>query len=205
MSHFVEKSINEFLTQLSSDSPTPGGGTTAALAGAISSSLLEMAVRISLKKNPESTALSRVIGITPQWKETLFRLMDADSEAFDQVMAAFKMPKETEEEKKVRSEAIQRALKKAAEVPWQTAEVCFNILQTSCQIKEEINPNTLSDFLTSGLLAFSGLEGALFNVEINLSSIKDEEYKNSLSNKVEELRSEAIKLKDEILEKRKEL
>lgn len=184
---FKELQIHEFLNLLSSDSPTPGGGTVSALAGALSASLLEMVCSITLKKS-DSEELKAVKEKARKWSEELSELMDLDSEAFDEVISSFSLPKNTEEEKEIRSKKIQDALKKASEIPLKTALLCFSIFNELKNVENRINPNVMSDWKVAKNLALSGLLGGLSNVEINLPSIKDEEFKRKMMEEVKTLK-----------------
>lgn len=119
--------------------------------------------------------------------ENLNKIIDEDSKAFDGVMEAFKLPKGTEEEKKVRSNAIQEGYKKALEVPLRCARECHRVLELQGVFADYGNVNAITDVGVGTLLAYAGLEGSLFNVIINLKSIKDEEYKKDIENKVNSL------------------
>ncbi len=184
---FKEMKIEEFLSLLSSDSPTPGGGTVSAFAGALSSSLFQMVCAITLKKS-DSEEIKALQENAKKWEKELTELMDLDSEAFDDVISAFSLPKNTEEEKEFRSKRIQDALKKASDVPLRTAKLCNLILDELLKIKEKINPNVMSDWKVAKNLAFSGLLGGISNVEINLPSIKDEEFKGKMFDEIKRLK-----------------
>jgi formiminotetrahydrofolate cyclodeaminase len=110
------------------------------------------------------------------------------------VMAAFKMPKATDEEKEARSEAIQEALKEAAELPYETALLCLDVMNMAFDMLKAGNKNAASDASVSGLLGYAALNGALYNVKINLNSIKDAEYVSEMKKKVEGLISESEEL-----------
>ena len=131
--------------------------------------------------------------------EDLSNIVDEDTKAFDKVMIAFKLPKETDEEKTARSEAIQDGYKKAIEVPLRCAEKCLKVLELQDVFANYGNINAITDVGVGTLLAYSGLEGALFNVSINLSSIKDENYKKETEEKVNKILENGKELKEELL------
>ena len=131
--------------------------------------------------------------------EDLANDVDKDTNAFDKVMEAFKMPKDTDEEKKSRSQAIQEGYKVALEVPLKCAEKCHRVLELQDVFARYGNVNAVTDIGVGILLAYSGLEGALLNVTINLGSIKDEEYKQVISQKVSRLLSSAKDIKEKSL------
>lgn len=192
---FREMQINEFLNLLSSDSPTPGGGTVSALAGALSSALFQMVCTITLKKS-DSEDLKSLRDKARKWEDEFSELMDLDSEAFDEVISAFSLPKTTEEEKEFRSKKIQDAFKKASEIPLKTANLCYSILEELTNIEKKINPNVMSDWKVAKNLAIAGVLGGISNVEINLPSIKDEGFKEKMMKQINSLK-ENIKNKIE--------
>ncbi|MGQ9618304.1 MAG: cyclodeaminase/cyclohydrolase family protein [Candidatus Aminicenantia bacterium] len=194
---FKEMEIEEFLNVLSSESPTPGGGTVSALCGVLSSSLLQMVCSITLKKS-DSEELKNLKEKAGAWKNALSELMDLDSKAFDEVISAFSLPKGSEEEKEIRAKKIQAAFKNASEVPLKTAKTCNEILSELNKIKEKINPNVMSDWKVSNILAFAGTLGGISNVEINLSSIKDEDFKNTMNKELEKLKNSLKEALNEI-------
>lgn len=185
---FVHHRIADFCQKLASSDPTPGGGTAAALAGLLSASLLEMILRLSLKKRPDSELLAGTLDSVPSARDALSDLMDHDSAAYDSVMAAFRLPKSTDEEKATRSAAIQKASIEAARVPMRTARACAELLDRLDSVSPEIMDAARSDWSVARELARTGLAGAIANVEINLPSIKDAAV-------AEELRAEAAGLR----------
>lgn len=195
---FKDLKIQEFLSLLSSDSPTPGGGTVSALAGALSSALFQMICSITLKKS-DSEELKIIKENAKNWEEELTELMDLDSEAFNEVISAFSLPKNTDEEKETRSKKIQSALKKASEVPLKTAKLCNLIFRELKNIKGKINPNVMSDWKVAKTLAFSGILGGISNVEINLPSIKDEAFKEKMMDEIKKLKEIIEESIDDIL------
>ncbi len=190
--------IEDFLTLLSSDSPTPGGGTVSAFAGALGSALFQMICSITLKKS-DTEELKVLREMAKNWEMELKELMDLDSEAFDEVISAFSLPKNTDEEKEIRSARIQEAFKKASEVPLKTAKLCNIILNELENIKGKINPNVMSDWKVANFMALSGMLGGISNVEINLPSIKDEEFKAKIMNEIENLKENVKEKIDGIL------
>lgn len=172
----VEKTVSQFISELASDSPAPGGGSTAALAGALAGALTAMVCRLTVKtaKYAEVHEATQVIldkarGLT----EKLSACIDEDTEAFNAVMAAFKMPKESEEQNAVRMTAVQEATKEATLLPLRVAELCLELMALADKTLTIGNINAASDAAVAGLLANAGLKGALYNVRINLPGIKD--------------------------------
>ena len=185
----VEKKITEFMDELSSNSPAPGGGSVSALCGALAASLECMVCNLTIGKEKYAAVEEEMVAIRKDaeaLKTALLKLIDEDTKAFNGVMEAFKMPKETEEQKQERRTAIQQAYKGAASVPLKTADTCYNVLKLTKRIAEVGNPNSITDVGVAALCAHTGLRGAILNVKINLSGIKDEEFNNSALSKIEE-------------------
>lgn len=191
-------SMDDFLKRLSSDSATPGGGSVSAYAGAMAGALVAMVGTLTQSKTkPEGDEFDGMEVLIEQGHaiaQTLSEAVDRDSQAFDAVMAAYKLPKTTDEEKAKRSQAIQDATKGAAEVPLEVAHECLAAAELALVALERGNANCASDAGVAGILALAGLEGAILNVAINLGGIKDAEWAN-------EKRAECEKL----LERRREL
>lgn len=204
---FIDKSLKQFALDTKSSDPTPGGGSVSAYAGTMSSALTSMVGGLTFSKKdylelPEEAR--NEMETNSKELELLFEdlasIVDEDSSAFDKVMEAFKMPKETDEDKKARSQAIQDGYKIALQVPLSCAEKCYRLLELQDVFTKYGNVNAITDIGVGVLLAYSGLEGALLNVTINLGSIKDEEYKKVISAKTSSLLSSAKELKEKSLE-----
>ena len=188
---FSEKKISEFLNQLSSDTPTPGGGTVAALTGALAASLVSMVASLTVgrKKYQGYDALyEETIGKMKQLSEQFQDLMDEDAKAFDGVMVALKMPKKTDEEKKKRKEMLQEGFKKATNSPVKTAEAIVKVSGYAKEMVKHGNKNAVSDAYCAIELCKAAFNMAMENVDINLSSIKDEVYRKKITVRCEELR-----------------
>ena len=128
----------------------------------------------------------------------LVTLVDVDTDVFNEVMAAFKLPKNTDEQKTARSQAIQAAYKKAADVPMEVAELCLEILKLCPAIARRGNPNSLSDSGVASQMAYAGLESAIMNVRINISAIKDMAYVSAAQEKCANLLPEGVKIKEQV-------
>lgn len=203
---FIDKSLTQYALDTKSSDPTPGGGSVSAYAGTLSSALTSMVGGLTFSKKSYlelsedvRTAMEANAKELEQLFKDLSSIVDEDTNAFDKVMEAFKMPKLTEEEKKTRSQAIQDGYKIALEVPLRCAEKCHRVLELQEIFAKYGNVNAITDIGVGVLLAYSGLEGALLNVTINLGSIKDEEYKKTISEKVACLLSSAKRLKEKSL------
>lgn len=199
-----ELSISDFAAKLASAEPAPGGGSAAALCGLMGTSLLEMTINLSLGR-PEFARESDVLA--EKQKELarvhieLQLLIDRDAQAFRGVMAAYQMPKQTEESKKLRLQAIQDAFRQAAEIPLETARVTLESLEIARFLCGRVNPHVVSDLAVGALACHSGLVGALLNTAINLPSLKDETLVKGLYGQVHLLRTAADDLLADIRQK----
>ncbi len=171
-----DKRIQLFLEELASSSATPGGGSAAALAGAMGAGLVGMVCRLTIGRKRFADVEDELRGVLNEAEALRLRLTDlaeADTQAFDQVMAAYRLPKETPTEQAVRQTGIQSALQGATLVPLETARACRAVVNLADQVIEKINPNALGDAGAAVLLAEAGLKGAQLNVAINLTAIQD--------------------------------
>lgn len=175
----IHMKITDFLEELGSNSPAPGGGSISALAGALGGALTAMVCRLTVDNSKYievQDEIKAMLAEADQLSDLLARCVDADTEAFNKVMAAYKLPKTTDAEKSDRSEAIQKAMQHAADLPLSVAECCVKVLAMSGRVLTIGNANAASDAAVAGLMAHAGLHGALYNVKINLGSIKDEKF-----------------------------
>lgn len=177
---FNDVKIGDFMNSLASVEPVPGGGSAGALGGAMGAALVIMALRISFKKSGLTEEAESFISRLENDRIALEKLADFDSEAYASVMKAFGMPKESEEDKSARREAIQSALKHAAEIPMKTAESCFRVMNSSFEAFGLCGDSCFSDAASGFCFARTGFQCALFNVDINLSSIKDDDFVKSM-------------------------
>jgi formiminotetrahydrofolate cyclodeaminase len=171
-----DKRVQVLLEELAGSSATPGGGSAAALAGAMGAALVSMVCRLTIGKKRYADVEDELCGVletAEALRVRLTSLADADTEAFDQVMAAYRLPKETREEQAARQASIQAALQGATQVPLETARACATIVKLAAQVIDKINPNTLSDAGAAALLADAGLKGARLNVAINSGAMDD--------------------------------
>ncbi len=176
----TKQSLESFVDAVASDAPAPGGGSVAALSAALGASLLCMAIRISAKKQPDD-ALKALLPQLEKEKDRLVQLVDEDAAAFNQVMAAFALPKNTEDEKNKRAAAIQTAFQHAASVPLETMQCALRVLEAGQTVAQLSSPNVASDVGTGTQMAYAGLQGAGYNVKINLAAIKDDDFKSDAS------------------------
>lgn len=195
-------SVTEFAAVTASDAPAPGGGSVSALAGGLAAALGEMVARLTVNREKYAASqddMEQIIARFPAVREKLMTAVDEDSKAFDQYMAALALPKTTDEEKAVRSAAMQEGLKTAARVPLEVArtiDTLFPYLEKAVTIG---NPNAVTDALVGTMLARTGVLGALFNVRVNLASIKDEAFVAELSAETDRLKQRAVAWEEKIL------
>lgn len=199
----TDKTSKEFLTELASSAPTPGGGGAAAMAGALAAALASMVANLTLGKEkfaaqePEIKALLEQAETT---RQELLALVEADAAVFGSFMSCYKLPKNTEEEKAARTQAIRKAAKGAAEVPLNIARASAKVLRIAKRIVEIGNPGVVTDGACSALLARAALRCAVYNVVINLGLTKDEEYNTTISQELEQLKQEALSLENSTLQ-----
>ena len=197
----VDLSLTEFAQVLGSDAPAPGGGSAAALSAANGISLTKMVCELTLgkKKYAEFEAeIAQVHAESARLQESLLAAIDKDTEAFNLVSAVFDMPKETEEDKAARREAMQQALKEATQSPYGMMEDILTALQTTQKAVGKSNTNAASDLGVAALNLKAGLQGAWLNVLINLSGVKDEAFVADYRSKGEGLLQKGCSLADEI-------
>lgn len=194
----------EFVEELSTNSPAPGGGSVSALAGALGAALSSMVAALSHEKKelldlkPEMDE----IGIEAQnIKDRLSFLVDEDTNAFNKVMDANRLSATNDEEQIAKNQAIEIANKYAIEIPLETAKKCFRVIELADKLVEKGNPNSVSDAGVAAEVALAGVSGACMNVLINLSSVEDNSYCDDMRNKVEDIMEKAESLQKVVFEK----
>lgn len=184
--NFKSMNLEEFSKELASNSPAPGGGSCAALAGALAASLASMVARLTVgRKKYEASweSMENVLARGDEAAAALLDLVEKDSQSYDQVTEAFKLPKETDEEKAARSKAVQEAFKGAAQTPLDTLETVAGLTTIVKDALEKGNPNCITDAGVAAQLIRAAAMGAAYNVRINIGSIKDEAFVNQLTEK----------------------
>ncbi len=182
--------VENFIKELASDSPAPGGGSVACVNGALGAALGAMVARLTIGKEKYADVEALFKENLPkldQLHQELTDLIDEDANAFNGVMAAFKLPKDTEEAKIKRSAKIQEEYKNAALVPMKTVRTCNEVFKILLDFGMKGNKNAASDIAVGVLNAVSGIKSAALNVEINLPSIKDEEFKKNMKTELVEI------------------
>lgn len=198
----VDMKVTAFLDELKSDSPAPGGGSISALAGALGAGLSMMVSGLTEGNAKYESAQSELVLLKPQLEGCIQRLttcVDEDTAMFNKVMDAYRLPKSTDEEKAQRSAAIQLALKGAAELPLEVANLCKNVLVLSKRMLQIGNTNAASDAAVAGQMAHAGMWGAIYNVRINLGTIKDTVFVEDMKCKVANILAEADVAMQEML------
>jgi len=201
-----QKTVREFINELGSNSPAPGGGSVAALGASLASALGAMVFNLTVGKkayneysDEDKMLVNKNLEQCLEQKDKFLELMNKDTEAFLILMSAFKLPKETEEEKKVRSLKIKEGNQKALEIPLTVAEESYKIYEYIRIAAILGNKNAISDAGVSALMLQASIESAILNVKINLSSIKDEAYKEEIKTRCNELVEQGRLKRDEIL------
>jgi formiminotetrahydrofolate cyclodeaminase len=182
--------VTEFLDALTSPAPTPGGGSAAALAGAMGAALLAMVAGMPKTKSGSPDERAALDGVKPRLmtlRATLTDLIDRDAAAYDTVVAAFKLPKASDEDKAARRIAIQAATRLATDVPLETMRACVEVMRLAETVAANGNPNAASDAKVGAALARTGLVAAKENVEINLSGLADAAAVAAIRGEVERL------------------
>ncbi|MCD6595915.1 cyclodeaminase/cyclohydrolase family protein [bacterium] len=199
----LKQAVENFLDDLSSKSPTPGGGSVAALSGATAAALVSMVCNLSIgKKSCESNKdeLEQILAHSEKLRELFSELIDQDVEAFDDVMNAFRMSKNDDEEKLLRNEALNHSLQKATYVPIRTMEHGAEILTLAHRVAQICNRNVISDAGVAAIMAESAVHSAYFNVAINLENIDEQEFVDRIENKTEQIMDDIEGLADETIE-----
>jgi glutamate formiminotransferase/formiminotetrahydrofolate cyclodeaminase len=190
----LKMNLREFCNETLSDSPAPGGGSVAALMGALGASLGGMVANLSAGKRGWDDTLEyfsdRAVK-AQQLKDELLSLVDEDTAAFNKVMDAFALPKESADEKSARSAAIEQATKHAAEIPFKAMETAFKSYQLLSEMADKGNPASISDVGVGALATRACIEGAAMNVRINLAGLKDEKFKSAFVEKVRKISADS--------------
>ncbi len=195
--------VKGFADETLRESPAPGGGSVAAYMGALGAALGTMVANLSAHKpgwDDRWEEFSRWADKGVELEAELLHLVDEDTEAFNRIMAAFGMPKNTDEDKRLRSEAIQKATLFAAQVPLETMKASFKAFEICKAMAETGNPNSVSDAGVGALAARAAVLGAGLNVKINASSLKDKAQAEALINEANNLMADADKAEREVME-----
>jgi len=199
----VSMTLIDFADETASESPAPGGGSISAYVGSLGASLATMVANLSSHKkgwDDKWEEFSAWAEKGQKYKDELLYLVDKDTAAFNRIMAAFGLPKATDEEKKIRTQAIQDATKFAIEIPFKVMQASFESMQLIKAMAEIGNPNSVSDAGVGALCARSAVMGAFMNVRINAAGYEDKNYVNDIVAKGKKIENDTIALEKEILE-----
>ncbi|HEX7344213.1 MAG TPA: cyclodeaminase/cyclohydrolase family protein [bacterium] len=173
----IENSLKDFIAQTASSSPAPGGGSASALAGALGTALAEMVINLTVGKKKYADVSEELAALLPKLsaiRQELCTAVDRDTEAFNEVMTARSLPKETEEQIKARQAAIQEATIGATRVPLSVMQASLMAMQMTLTVARKGNRNSISDAGVAALLLSSAIDGAALNVRINLPGLPDD-------------------------------
>ena len=199
---YVEGTVESYLNKLAGADPEPGGGSAAALVGALGAALVSMVTNLTLDKEKFAAVQDDVAELKKKsetLRAELEELVTLDALAYREVAAAMKMPKDTDEQKEQRRQVMQVALKGAAEVPLKVAEAAVEVARLSLPAAEKGNPNAVSDAGVAVLLADAAAHSAALNARINLVWIEDEDVKRGTWARIEAILSETGRMRDVVL------
>lgn len=199
---YAQASIEAYLGKLAGADPEPGGGSVAALVGALGAGLVTMVCDLTLGKEKFAAVQESVAGIRSQaetLRAELTKLITADADAYAQVAAAMKLPRDTEEQKSERARLLQAALKGAAAVPLRVAEAAGEVARLTLPAAEQGNPNAVSDAGVAVLLADAAAQSAALNVKINLGWIEDKDFNEDAWTRVQAVLSAAAGLREQVM------
>lgn len=198
---YLEQPIKKYLDDLSAKLPAPGGGSVAALTGALSASLISMVCNFTIG-NPKFASSQEesggILSSVNEIKLEMSKLIDEDVKAYSKLSLVLKLPKDTGEQKTSREIAVQRALKEAMEIPLRIARLSYALIEKSNRLLEMGNPGLITDTGMAAILACSAMESARLNVEINLAGIKDEILKTKIRSELNSLIEKGRQLTDEV-------
>jgi formiminotetrahydrofolate cyclodeaminase len=203
MTDFGKLRVEEFLAALGSQEPAPGGGTAAAVSGAMGAALVEMVAALTLAREKFADvhpAMRMIAETASAARVEMLCLAREDALAYEAVVAARRLPKQNEAENAARSRAIAEANRLATEVPMRTARAAARLLAALPELVEKGNPGAVSDTGTAALLLEACAEGALLNVGINLPGVKDTAFVGQMQKETADLREQAQRLRSRVLE-----
>jgi methenyltetrahydrofolate cyclohydrolase len=186
----IDRSVRDLLSAFAAPDPTPGGGSAAALASSVGASLLAMVAglpRTRSNSDEDRAALQGATAALTGLRQRLAEAIETDAAAYDQVVAAYKLPKATDDETRVRKAAIQRALRAATDVPLGVMRLAVEALTQAAVVAAHGHPGAASDVGVAAALLRAGREGARLNVETNLGSIAERAYVEAVTSEVERL------------------
>jgi formiminotetrahydrofolate cyclodeaminase len=204
----VDLSLRDFVSKVDSAQPAPGGGSVSAVASSLGSALLRMVGHLTIPKKkfqkldtPIQEALIKTHEAIKGLEVKLLDLVDRDTDAFNAIMSAYRMPKDSEQAIKKRNKAVEQATIKAIEVPESIASIALEALNKVDLLIHYGNQFALSDIGVGILLLYAGMEGALLNMKINLANLNDEALKSSYMGSIKKMLKEGILLRNQLLDK----
>jgi formiminotetrahydrofolate cyclodeaminase len=200
---FENHTLEQFIGKTAAPDAVPGGGSVSALAGALAAALAAMVAGLTLTKEAFSTVapqMERLRRDAAELQSKLLVAVDRDSESYQAVLTAFRLPKSTDAETRVRADAIQTAVKGACHVPLQVAEMAVQVAGLAVQAARDGNPQLMTDAGVSVLLARAAGLGALMNVRINLAAVNDADRVAQMDQAIQQIKGQLIEKEREILE-----
>jgi glutamate formiminotransferase/formiminotetrahydrofolate cyclodeaminase len=203
----VEASLKDFLKELASEAPAPGGGSVSALAGALACALCVMVTKLTLGKDRYQDMWEDMEWVGRKANDlcdSMLNLVDKDTEAYNQVIAALRLPRDDDTQKATRQKALQKATKRAALVPMQTLKNVAGVVDLVKKVVERGNPNCITDAGVAARLAYAAAMGAVYNIRINLLGISDKNFSTRLEKEMNGLLKEitqAVEKSVELVEK----
>jgi glutamate formiminotransferase/formiminotetrahydrofolate cyclodeaminase len=198
----IDMSLNEFGDELSKNSVAPGGGSVSALVGNLGSALISMVAALTFEKKgfEDSRKKMELSGAKAQLiKKKLASFIDDDTNAFNEVIEASRLPDSNNNEKKEKDLALLQANKKAINIPLEVSRLSFDVLELSCELINDINPNSISDLAVASEVSFAALRGAILNIYINMNEVKsDKQFADNILKEVDAMLNKAAELKDKI-------
>ena len=195
--------LKQFLEKTAANEALPGGGSSSALNGAIASALTGMMANLTIGKKNYTDVEGQMRKVVEEMKENRLLFIndiDRDADAYSLVMEAYKLPKETDEQKRLRGEKIQEAMKVASLVPMEVAERGYSMLDTIIETIRKGNKNAVTDGMVGLMACRTGVMGALFNVRINLAGINESAFVEGLSEKCDRIEKEILAKEREMIE-----
>jgi len=201
---YRNEQLEKYLKDAASGTPTPGGGSVAALVGALATTMSSMPANFTIgreKFKQYDAQLKKILEECEKSRETLLSLMEEDIKVYGEVGRAYALPKSTENEKKIRSEAVQKATIIAMEVPLKVTICCLYVLELTRELVDIANPNLISDVGVAGFLADAAFQCAKLNVDINLATIKNTGLVEKVQNELNQAETKAKTFFKEIQER----
>ena len=201
---YIDRPLKDYIDDAASNSPTPGGGSVSALVGALGSTMAQMAANFTVGKEKFKDVEDEVKELLARCEDACLRLLDLmeeDIAAYSIVTGAYRMPRETEEQKAQRTAKIQEALVEAMQAPLEVCRQCLYMMQAIRSLSEVANPNLSSDVGVAAIFARAAFQGAKLNVLVNLAGIKDKELVLMTQNEIDDAENEIDGLSETTLEK----